>query len=177
MRTQSDPPYFGKGTLVIENRTDTSIAINIPYGVEFEDTTQDGVQDMAIFPTTLPSPIPTRSRWRLASTTCHPMSVKLPAEESVDVLVHGYCMDYGAPFPGEELEPIELAPDVIRNTVCYNIAKGYVEDEIWQAQLAIWRQTDRIGQGRRGPLGGRDRRLCRERRRAGRHGRRLHSAA
>jgi hypothetical protein len=80
------------------------------------------------------------------------MSIKLPAQDSVDVLVHGYCLDYGAPFPGQELKPLELAPDVIRNTVCYNIAKGYVEDEIWQAQLAIWRQTDQLDQGPEFPL-------------------------
>jgi hypothetical protein len=61
-------------------------------------------------------------------------------------------MDYGAPFPGEELKPLDLAPDVIRNTVCYNIAKGYVEDDIWQAQLAIWRLTDELDKGSEFPL-------------------------
>jgi hypothetical protein len=149
---QSDPPYFGTGMLVIENRTDASIAINIPYGVVFEDRTQEGVQDMAVFPATLPSADPDQGSLAARESTCHPMSIKLPAQKSVDVLVHGYCMDYGAPFPGQELKPLELAPDVIRNTVCYNIAKGYVEDEIWQAQLAIWRQTDELDKGSEFPL-------------------------
>jgi hypothetical protein len=138
--------------LVIENRTDASIAINIPYGVVFEDRTQEGVQDMAVFPATLPSADPDQGSLAARESTCHPMSIKLPAQKSVDVLVHGYCMDYGAPFPGQELKPLELAPDVIRNTVCYNIAKGYVEDEIWQAQLAIWRQTDELDKGSEFPL-------------------------
>jgi hypothetical protein len=149
---QSDPAYFGKGTLVIENRTDTSIAINIPYGVVFEDQAKDGVQDMAVFPATLPSVSPDEESLAARETSCHPMTVKLPSEGSVDVLVHGYCMDYGAPFPGEELKVLDLAPEVIRNTVCYNIAKGYVEDEIWQAQLAIWRQTDQLDKGAEAPL-------------------------
>jgi hypothetical protein len=61
-------------------------------------------------------------------------------------------MDYGAPFPGEVLRIIDLAPEVIRNTVCYNIAKGYVKDDIWQAQLAIWRHTDELDKGAEFPL-------------------------
>jgi hypothetical protein len=148
---QTDPAYFGKGTLVVENRTDTSIAINIPYGVVFHDP-QGGVQDMAVFPTSLPPTDPDEVNLAARETVCHPMSVKLPAEISIDVLVHGYCMDYGAPFPGEVLRIIDLAPEVIRNTVCYNIAMGYVQEDIWQAQLAIWRQTDALDKGSEFPL-------------------------
>jgi hypothetical protein len=148
---QTSPPYFGKGTLVIENRTNTSIAVNIPYGVVFHDP-HGGAQDMAVFPTTLPSTDPDEVSLAARETVCHPLSVALPAESSIDVLVHGYCMDYGAPFPGQVLRIIDLAPEVIRNTVCYNIAKGYVEGDIWQAQLAIWRQTDSLDKGAEFPL-------------------------
>jgi len=151
LENQTDPPYFGKGTLVIENRTNASLAINVPYGVVFHDG-RGGMQDIAVFPTSLPPTDPDEVNLAARETVCHPLSVKLPVEVSIDVLVHGYCMDYGAPFPGEVLRIIDLAPDVIRNTVCYNIAKGYVKGDIWQAQLAIWRQTDELDMGAKFPL-------------------------
>ena len=52
----SDPEYYGEGTLVLTNLTSTSQDICIPYGTTFTDETQDGVQDMAIFPSQEPDP-------------------------------------------------------------------------------------------------------------------------
>ena len=73
--------------------------------------------------------------------------VRLPANETANILINGYCMDYGLPFPGTSIRPVELAPNVVRNTICYNIAKAYVQEDLWQAQLAIWRQTDALDKG------------------------------
>jgi hypothetical protein len=148
----SDPPYFGKGTLVIMNRIDQTLVLHIPYGVVFKDAVQSGVQDMALFPAELPQADPEMATEAMRETVCHPLAVKLPANETADVLINAHCLDYGLPFPGEQLTAGELVPDVIRNTICYNLDRGYLEKDLWQAQLAVWRQTDDLDMGSEFPL-------------------------
>ncbi|MBN1139424.1 MAG: hypothetical protein JXM73_22805 [Anaerolineae bacterium] len=148
----SDPAYFGKGTLVIENKTDATLALHIPYGVVFKDAKQTGVQDMAIFPSALPQADPAQQTMAARETVCNPLSVRLPANQTANVLISGHCLNYGLPFPGQVIRSLALSPEVIRNTICYNLAKGYLEQDLWQAQLAVWRQTDDLDKGDAFPL-------------------------
>ncbi len=146
----SDPAYFGKGTLTITNLTDKTQTVYLPYGMIFQDTQKTGVQSMAIFPASLAQA--QGATLAAADTACNQVTVKLPASAATKVLVQGYCQNYGLPFPGKTLTAVKLAPDVVRNTICYNQAKGYTESDLWQAQLAVWRQTDKLDQGAAYPL-------------------------
>ncbi len=148
----SDPPYFGKGMLVIENKTDATLALHIPYGMVFKDATQSGVQDMAVFPADLPQADPAKRTMASRDNVCNQLSVRLPANETVNIMINGHCLNYGLPFPGKSLRSLKLTPDVIRNTICYNLSKGYLEKDLWQAQLAVWRQTDKLDKGSAYPL-------------------------
>lgn len=146
----SDPPYFGKGTLTITNLSDKTQTVHLPYGMVFQDTQKPGVQNMAIFPAALPQA--QGANLAAAAGVCNQVTIRLPAAAATKVLVHGYCQNYGLPFPSKTLAPVKLASDVIRNTICYNEAHGYAESDMWQAQLAIWRQTDKLDKGAAYPL-------------------------
>jgi hypothetical protein len=52
--------------------------------------------------------------------------------------VHGFCLDYGLPFPGASLDAGDLAPDQVRQAISYALGQGYVTTEPWQTQLAVW---------------------------------------
>jgi hypothetical protein len=146
----SNPAYFGKGTLTITNLSDKTQTLHLPYGMIFQDAQKTGVQSMAIFPATLPQA--QGATLAAADSVCNQVTIKLPASASTKLLVQGYCQNYGLPFPSKSLTPVKLAADVIRNTICYNQAKGYTESDLWQAQLAVWRQTDKLDQGAAYPL-------------------------
>ena len=52
-RNLSDPPYYGEGTLTLQNLTDKELKVAIPVGLRFRDTRNSGVQDMGIYATEL----------------------------------------------------------------------------------------------------------------------------
>ena len=56
----------------------------------------------------------------------------------VEIPVHGFCLDYGLPFPGASLAIGDLAPDQVRQAIAYATEQGYVTTEPWQTQLAVW---------------------------------------
>lgn len=67
-----------------------------------------------------------------------PFVVQIDAGATVEVPVHGFCMDYGLPFPGTSLAIGDLAPDQVRQAINYALGQGYVTTEPWQTQLAVW---------------------------------------
>ncbi|GEM_PF-6353519 len=127
------PPYFyfGKGNLVIKNLTDKAQTIHIPYGITFKDASKTGVQDMGIFPS--PS----------KDTVCSPMKVVLPKGGSAKVKVDGYCLDRKTAFPSAAtIASVSLAPDKVRATICHNVQQGYLKDNLYESQLAVWNAVD-----------------------------------
>lgn len=146
----SNPAYFGTGTLIITNLTESTQVIHLPYGMVFVDARQTGVQKMAIFPATLPQA--GSDAVVQAASVCNQVSIRLPAKAATQILVNGHCLNYGLPFPGKVMVYKELGTEVIRNTICYNLARGYTKSDLWQAQLAVWRQTDKLDKGSQYPL-------------------------
>lgn len=67
-----------------------------------------------------------------------PFVVQIDAGGTVEIPVHGFCLDYGLPFPGASLDAGDLAPDQVRQAIHYALGQGYVTTEPWQTQLAVW---------------------------------------
>lgn len=67
-----------------------------------------------------------------------PFVAQIDAGATVEVPVHGFCMDYGLPFPGASLDAGDLAQDQVRQAISYALGQGYVTTEPWQTQLAVW---------------------------------------
>lgn len=67
-----------------------------------------------------------------------PFVVQIDAGATVEVPIHGFCLNYGLPFPGASLEAGDLAPDQVRQAINYALGQGYVTTEPWQTQLAVW---------------------------------------
>ncbi len=67
-----------------------------------------------------------------------PFVVQIDANATVEIPVHGFCLDYGLPFPGASLNSGDLAPDQVRQAIHYALGQGYVTTEPWQTQLAVW---------------------------------------
>lgn len=67
-----------------------------------------------------------------------PFVVQIGANATAEIPVHGFCMDYGLPFPGASLGIGELAPEPVRQAINYALGQGYVTTEPWQTQLAVW---------------------------------------
>jgi hypothetical protein len=70
--------------------------------------------------------------------TVQPVVIDLEANGSAELPIFGYCLEMGKPFPGASLRPAALAPDQVRAAIAYALGKGYVQNESWQTQLAIW---------------------------------------
>lgn len=47
--------------------------------------------------------------------------------------MHGFCLNYGLPFPGDVLQPTELASDPLRNAAIYSLANGYIDSNATDA--------------------------------------------
>ncbi len=56
--------------------------------------------------------------------------------------MHGFCLNYGLPFPGAELLPTELASDPLRNAAFYSMANGYINSNAFDVEKAIWYLSD-----------------------------------
>ncbi|HSN77183.1 MAG TPA: thioester domain-containing protein [Anaerolineae bacterium] len=67
-----------------------------------------------------------------------PFVAQIDANATVEIPVHGFCLDYGLPFPGASLAAGDLAPDQVRQAINYALGQGYVTTEPWQTQLAVW---------------------------------------
>ena len=64
--------------------------------------------------------------------------VMLPPYATVEIPVNGFCMDRGLLFPGSELEIVELAPENARSAIAYNVENGYLDSNLYSAQIAVW---------------------------------------
>lgn len=73
-----------------------------------------------------------------SGTAIGPYIVTLQPGESMEINVHGFCLNYGLPFPGDVLLPTELASDPLRNAATYSLANGYVDDNPLDVERAIW---------------------------------------
>ena len=71
-----------------------------------------------------------------------PYIVTLQPGESADIEVHGFCLNYGLPFPGDVLLPTELASDPLRNAAIYSLANGYIDSNAFDVEKAIWYLSD-----------------------------------
>lgn len=67
-----------------------------------------------------------------------PVVVQIDAGATVEIPIHGFCLNYGLPFPGASLQVSDLAPVQVRQAIRYALSKGYVTTEPWQTQLAVW---------------------------------------
>ncbi len=71
-----------------------------------------------------------------------PYIVTLKPGETMEINVHGFCLNYGLPFPGSELKPSELASDALRNAAIYSLANGYIDSNAFDVEKAIWYLSD-----------------------------------
>lgn len=78
------------------------------------------------------------SAQEVTGTVVNPYIVTLQPGEDMEINVHGFCLNYGLPFPGEVLKPIELASDPLRNAAINSLATGYVDSDPFGVQRAIW---------------------------------------
>ncbi len=75
-------------------------------------------------------------------TAIGPYIVTLQPGESTEIEVHGFCLNYGLPFPGDVLLPTELASDPLRNAAIYSMANGYIDSNAFDVEKAIWYLSD-----------------------------------
>jgi hypothetical protein len=71
-----------------------------------------------------------------------PHIVTLQPGKTFEINVHGFCLNYGLPFPGAVLKPIELASAPLRNAAIYGLANGYIESNAFDVEKAIWFLSD-----------------------------------
>src|SRR3989442_857614 len=67
-----------------------------------------------------------------------PTMLTIPAGGSATLTVRGFCLDYGKPFPTQEIQAGKLADDKIRAALNYSLGKGYTEGSPQQVELAVW---------------------------------------
>lgn len=75
-------------------------------------------------------------------TAIGPYIVTLQPGETTEIGVHGFCLNYGLPFPGDVLLPTELASDPLRNAAIYSLANGYIDSNAFDVEKAIWYLSD-----------------------------------
>ncbi len=71
-----------------------------------------------------------------------PYLVTLEPGQILEVDVYGYCLNYGLPFPGATLTPIETAGNELRVAASYSLEQAYVETNPYDVQLAVWYLSD-----------------------------------
>jgi hypothetical protein len=77
-----------------------------------------------------------------SGTAVGPYIVTLQPGEATEINVHGFCLNYGLPFPGDVLQPSELASDPLRNAAIYSLANGYIDSNAFDVEKAIWYLSD-----------------------------------
>jgi hypothetical protein len=71
-----------------------------------------------------------------------PRTITIAAGATATLTARGFCLDFGKPFPTQEMSPRSLAADRIRGALNYSIQKGYTEGNAPQVQLAVWYLRD-----------------------------------
>lgn len=66
----------------------------------------------------------------------------IPAGQTAQVQVRGFCLDYGKQFPSGVVSPKELSTPELRAALNYAIQKGYVDSNPGQVQEALWFLSD-----------------------------------
>ncbi len=67
-----------------------------------------------------------------------PLTLRIPANTTIELTVNGHCMNRGIAFPGATLEPVGLAPDAVRVAIAYSVGRNYLVSNQYDVQLAIW---------------------------------------
>jgi hypothetical protein len=67
-----------------------------------------------------------------------PAMLTIPAGGSATLTVRGFCLDYGKPFPMQEVQASGPADDRIRAALNYSLDRGYTDGNPQQVELAIW---------------------------------------
>lgn len=88
------------------------------------------------------SVLPLQAFAQQGGTAVGPYIVTLKPGETMEIEVHGFCLNYGLPFPGAELKPAELASEPLRNAAIYGLANGYIESNPFDFEKAIWYLSD-----------------------------------
>ncbi len=87
-------------------------------------------------------PLPALAQESSTAIAVGPHIVTLQPGATTKIEVHGFCLNYGLPFPGAELKPIELAADPLRNAAIYGLANGYIDSKPFDVEKAIWLLSD-----------------------------------
>ena len=66
----------------------------------------------------------------------------IPAGQSAQVQVRGFCLDFGKTFPTGAITAKELAKPELRAALNYAIQKGYVNSNPAQVEQAMWYLSD-----------------------------------
>ena len=67
-----------------------------------------------------------------------PLIITLPARGRAKVLVGGFCLNRGLPFPGEVLNFSEAVPDEVQVAIAYALEQGLKKEDLYGYQLGIW---------------------------------------
>ncbi len=97
---------------------------------------------LALVVISLLSALPLAALAQDSGTAIGPYIVTLQPGESTEIEVHGFCLNYGLPFPGDVLLPTELASDPLRNAAIYSMANGYIDTNAFDVEKAIWYLSD-----------------------------------
>src|SRR4051812_20468877 len=66
----------------------------------------------------------------------------IPAGQTAQLQVRGFCLDFGKTFPTGAVSPNALAKPELRAALNYAIQKGYVDSNPRQVEQAIWFLSD-----------------------------------
>ena len=80
----------------------------------------------------------------VSQQTQAPRTVTIAAGATATLTVRGFCLDFGKPFPTQDMAAKNLAADKIRAALNYSIQKGYTEGNPQQVELAVWYLRDNI---------------------------------
>ncbi len=87
-------------------------------------------------------PLPALAQERSTAIAIGPHIVTLEPGAKTEIKVYGFCLNYGLPFPGAELKPVELAADPLRNAAIYALANKYIDANAYDVEKAIWFLSD-----------------------------------
>ena len=76
-----------------------------------------------------------------------PRTITIAAGATATLTARGFCLDFGKPFPTQDMSARNLAVDRIRAALNYSIQKGYTDGNPQQVQLAVWYLRDNTWHG------------------------------
>jgi len=71
-----------------------------------------------------------------------PRTITIAAGATATLTARGFCLDFGKPFPTQDMSARNLAVDRIRAALNYSIQKGYTDGNPQQVELAVWYLRD-----------------------------------